>query len=277
LHLEAVLLYLLLGCRKNSIAAPQWANVLPADITQFKKSEITMKDLNKLMAEGLGTFYLCFAGIGSILYVSMNNAEGPSGLLLIALAHGLALSIGVAVTGGISGGHLNPAVTAGMWITKRIESALAVKYVIAQLIGAAVAAYIVINIYPGKVVDDNETVGIPLPGSDISVATLLLAEFVMTFLLVTAVFSVAVDTRGKAVKIGAFVIGLTVAIDIMAGGAITGASMNPARSFGPAWVHMHFSLHLYYWIAPLLGGMAAGLFYHHCLLGKETDDAGGEE
>ena len=100
----------------------------------------------------------------------------------------------------------------------------------------------------------------------------LIAEFIMTFLLVISVYSVAIDPRGKAVKIGAFVIGLTVAFDIMVGGGISGASMNPARSFGPALVHMDFTLHWCYWVAPLLGGMAAGLFYHHCLLDKDSGE-----
>jgi len=237
-----------------------------------------MKDLQKCMAEGLGTFYLCFAGIGSILCVTMNGwGNDAAGLLIIALAHGLALSIGVAVTGGISGGHLNPAVTAGMWISKRIETGLAVKYIISQLIGASLGALLVGLVFQS--VAPNAT-GIPLPSKEIILEegfplTVLIAEFIMTFLLVTSVYSVAVDPRGKAVKIGAFVIGLTVAFDIMVGGGISGASMNPARSFGPALVHMNFDLHWCYWVAPLLGGMAAGLFYHHCLL--EKDSGGGEE
>ena len=237
-----------------------------------------MKDLQKCMAEGLGTFYLCFAGIGSIFCVTMNGwGDDAAGLLIIALAHGLALSIGVAVTGGISGGHLNPAVTAGMWISKRIETGLAVKYIISQLIGASLGALLVGLVFQS--VAPNAT-GIPLPSKEIILEegfplTVLIAEFIMTFLLVTSVYSVAVDPRGKAVKIGAFVIGLTVAFDIMVGGGISGASMNPARSFGPALVHMNFDLHWCYWVAPLLGGMAAGLFYHHCLL--EKDSGGGEE
>tara|TARA_B100000809_G_scaffold137929_2_gene135461 strand:+ start:1648 stop:2367 length:720 start_codon:yes stop_codon:yes gene_type:complete len=234
-----------------------------------------MKDLQKCMAEGLGTFYLCFAGIGSILCVTMNDwGSDAAGLLIIALAHGLALSIGVAVTGGISGGHLNPAVTAGMWISKRIETGLAVKYIISQLIGASLGALLVGLVFQS--VAPNAT-GIPLPSKAVILEegfplTVLIAEFIMTFLLVISVYSVAIDPRGKAVKIGAFVIGLTVAFDIMVGGGISGASMNPARSFGPALVHMDFTLHWCYWVAPLLGGMAAGLFYHHCLLDKDSGE-----
>jgi MIP family channel proteins len=181
----------------------------------------------------------------------------------------------VAVTGGISGGHLNPAVTAGMWISKRIETPLAAKYIVSQLIGASLGALLVGLIFQG--VAPNAT-GIPLPSQDVILeesfpVTVLIAEFIMTFLLVTSVYSVAIDPRGKAVKIGAFVIGLTVAFNILVGGPITGASMNPARSFGPALVHMNFDLHWCYWVAPMLGGMAAGLFYHHCLLEKDSDES----
>ena len=234
-----------------------------------------MKDLQKCLAEGLGTFYLCFVGIGSILCVSMNDwGSDAAGLLIIALAHGLALSIGVAVTGGISGGHLNPAVTAGMWISKRIETLLAVKYIVSQLIGASLGALLVVLVFQSVAPD---ATGIPLPSAEVIQKesfplTVLIAEFIMTFLLVISVYSVAVDPRGKAVKIGAFVIGLTIAVEILVAGGISGASMNPARSFGPALVHMDFTLHWCYWVAPLLGGMAAGLFYHHCLLEKDSGE-----
>ena len=234
-----------------------------------------MKDLQKCLAEGLGTFYLCFVGIGSILCVTMNDwGSDAAGLLIIALAHGLALSIGVAVTGGISGGHLNPAVTAGMWISKRIETLLAVKYIISQLIGASLGALLVVLVFQSVAPD---ATGIPLPDKQVILDesfpfTVLLAEFIMTFLLVTSVYSVAIDSRGKAVKIGAFVIGLTIAVEILVAGGISGASMNPARSFGPALVHMDFTLHWCYWVAPLLGGMAAGLFYNRCLLDKDSGE-----
>ena len=97
-------------------------------------------------------------------------------------------------------------------------------------------------------------------------------EFVLTFLLITAIFGTAVDERGKAVKIGGFGIGLTVTFDILAGGAITGASMNPARSFGPAILQgMVFDgIHWCYWVAPIAGAVAGALLYHNVLL---PDDA----
>jgi glycerol uptake facilitator-like aquaporin len=96
--------------------------------------------------------------------------------------------------------------------------------------------------------------------------TILTMEFIMTFLLMTSVFGTAVDERDRAVKIGGFGIGLTVAFDILAGGAVTGASMNPARSFGPALELMHWQFHWMYWVAPIAGACAAALLYEHVLL-----------
>jgi len=110
--------------------------------------------------------------------------------------------------------------------------------------------------------------GIPFPAAFVSTSGLLLAEFIMTFLLMTAIIGTAVDERGKAVKIGGFGIGLTVAFDILAGGAVTGASMNPARSFGPALVQGNWLLHWAYWVAPIAGACVAALLYEKVLLKK---------
>jgi len=222
----------------------------------------------KCAAEFVGTFYLCFAGISAILCNELTG--GDVGLLGIALAHGIALSIGVAVTGGISGGHLNPAVTAGLLATRKIEAPLAAKYIASQLAGATFAALVCQAIFQ-HLSGEKLQAAIPLPNENFNIVPVLLAEFVMTFLLVTSVYSVAVDTRGKGVKIGAFAIGLTVTFCILAGGNVSGASMNPARSFGPALVNVYFVSHWVYWVAPILGGVAGGLFYQHVLLEDDTD------
>lgn len=231
-----------------------------------------METTRKLIAEALGTFFLCFAGIAAILSNTAPLNSG-GGLVGIALAHGLALAIAISCFGGISGGHHNPAVTLGFLSTGRIAPALAVLYIISQLIGAIVAAAACNHIFPPDVVDAAK-LGIPLPpeppkGDFVTVPVLLLAEFIMTFLLMTAVFGAAVDERGKVVKIGAFAIGLTVTFDILAGGPVTGASMNPARSFGPSLVHHFFGpLHWCYWAAPIAGAVAAALLYEYVLLEK---------
>jgi aquaporin Z len=219
------------------------------------------------LAEALGTFFLCFAGIGAILS-STSVVGGGGGLVAIALAHGLALSVAVHAFGGVSGAHFNPAVTMGMLATRRIAPSSAAIYILSQLAGATLAAAICGSVFPSAAVDE-ASLGIPLPAPWVTPGVLLTVEFVLTFLLVTAVFGTAVDPRGAPVKIGGFAIGLTVTFDILAAGTITGASMNPARSFGPALVHQVWDWHLFYWIAPVAGGVAAALVYHHLILEKK--------
>jgi MIP family channel proteins len=223
-----------------------------------------MKMFRPCLAEFLGTFYLCFAGIAAILS-NTQAVGGMSGLLGIALAHGIALSIAVNVFGGESGAHFNPAVTSGFLVTGRIKPNLAMAYVIAQLAGATTAAGVCRVIFPAEAVAAT-TLGLPLPAPWASTGVILLAEFVMTYLLMTSIYGTAVDDRGRAVKIGGFGIGLTVTFDILAGGAVTGASMNPARSFGPALEMMHWEWHWAYWVAPIAGACAAALVYDHVLL-----------
>lgn len=229
-----------------------------------------MKELRPCVAEVIGTFFLCFAGISAICSNSGPINSG-AGLVGIALAHGLALSVAINALGGISGGHFNPAVTTAMLATGRIKAPLAVGYIIAQCLGATIAAFACNTIFPTDAVTA-VALGIPLPNPKFEWVTpnvVIMVEAILTFLLVTAVFGTAVDERGKAVKIGAFGIGLTVAFDILACGPVTGASMNPARSFGPALIGGNFHLHWCYWVGPVAGGLVAGLLYHHFLLKED--------
>ena len=221
--------------------------------------------IQPLLAEFLGTFYLCFAGIAAIVCTTPAIGSG-AGIVGIALAHGLALSVAVNAFGGISGAHFNPAVSCGFCVTGRLPLTNLGPYIVAQLVGATTAAFICRAIFPVDAVAQAQ-LGIPLPATWASPGVILLAEFIMTFLLMTSIFGTAVDQRGQAVKIGGFGIGLTVAFDILAGGAITGASMNPARSFGPALVMGNFSFHWLYWVAPIAGACVAALLYERVLLG----------
>jgi aquaporin Z len=224
-----------------------------------------MYTFRQLLAEAIGTFFLCFAGIGAIVSMEAPISSGV-GLLGIALAHGLALSIAVSIFAGISGAHFNPAVTIGFLSTGRISVPLAAMYIIAQLVGATVAAAACNYIFPDDAVNAAR-LGVPLPGGDwVTLPILLLTEFILTFLLMTAIFGTAVDDRAAPMKLGGFAIGLTVAFDILCAGKVTGASMNPARSFGPALVHNHFDRHHWYWLAPIVGAVVAAMMYHHVLL-----------
>lgn len=224
--------------------------------------------MSAAVAEFVGTFFLCFAGIAAIL--GGTAAVGSNiGLVGIALAHGLALSVAVATFGGVSGAHFNPAVTVGMLATGRIAAPNAAVYVIAQLAGATAAALICRAAFPEAAVSQ-ANLGIPLPAAWATTPTVLIVEFVLTFLLVTAIFGAAVDTRGQAVKIGAFAIGLTVTFDILAGGPVTGASMNPARSFGPALVQGFWDWHWAYWAAPIAGAVSGAVVYDRIILERNN-------
>jgi aquaporin Z len=225
-----------------------------------------MKQASAPLAEFIGTFFLCFAGIAAILSTT-STVGGGGGLVAVALAHGLALSIAVSLFADVSGSHFNPAVTSAMLVTGRIGAGRALTYVLSQLAGASLAAVLCHAVFPPAAVSQ-ANLGIPLPAAWATTSTVFTLEFIMTFLLVTAVFGTAVDPRGQAMKLGGFGIGLTVAFDILAAGPVTGASMNPARSFGPALVQGYWNWHALYWAAPLAGGMVAGLLYEHVILDK---------
>lgn len=218
------------------------------------------------VAEFLGTFFWCFAGIGAVL--SGTPAVGAGGgLVAVALAQGLALSVAVHAFGGISGAHFNPAVTIGMAVTRRIGPAAAGVYILVQLAGATAAALVCQAMFPPEAAAQG-LLGLPLPQAWVSTGTLVLAEAVMAFLLMLAIFGTAIDERGRAVTIGGFGIGLTVAFNVLAAGAITGASMNPARAFGPALVSGIWNFHIYYWIGPIIGAVLAALLYDRVLLDR---------
>src|SRR5207245_1737241 len=161
--------------------------------------------------------------------------------------------------------HFNPALSLGLFVTKRLPLMSVGPYIVAQLLGATAAALICRVTFPVDAINQGQ-LGIPLPAVWASPGVVIVLEFAMTYLLMTSVFGTAVDPRGQAVKIGGFGIGLTVAFDILAGGAVTGASMNPARSFGPALELMYWDWHWAYWVAPIAGACAAALIYEHVLL-----------
>ena len=220
-------------------------------------------------AEFIGIFALVFVGGASIMSATMSNLNP---LLPAALAHGIILAIMVTATMRISG-HLNPAVTIGFMVTRRIEPMMGVVYIMAQLLGATVAAYALKGVFPAHVAIATRLGGQVISG-DITMGQAILCEAIATFFLVFVVFGTAVDPH--APKVGGFAIGLTVMVDILAIGSRTGASMNPARSLGPAVVSQMFEGQAVYWIGPILGGIAAALLYDGLFLrrGKEPVDHG---
>jgi len=223
-----------------------------------------MSGIKAYTAEFLGTFVLCFIGAGSICADALTG--GKLGLVGIALAHGLALSIAITALAPFSGGHFNPAVTFGFLVTGRLPAARAGAYVLAQLLGAFVGGLLVAAAFSPDVRAAAGS-GVPVPAPDVSAIKALWIEAVLTFLLVLAVWGTAVDAR--APRIGGFGIGLTVAFDILMGGALTGASMNPARTFGPALAANIWNAHWVYWVGPLLGAAVAALLYQGFFLNAE--------
>jgi len=221
----------------------------------------------KFFAELVGTFTLVFIGVGSICADQYLHASGQpgAGLLAIAAAFGLAMGIMVTAVGHISGGHLNPAVTIGFWVTKRMSTFYAICYWIAQLIGASLAAYLVVAIVPDTVW---RPVGLGTPdlAPDFTRLHGMILEAAITFLLVFVVFATAADARGAFNKIAGFAIGLTVTVGILFSGPFTGGAINPARAFGPALAAHHWTNHGVYWVGPLFGGVLAGVIYDRLYL-----------
>ena len=218
------------------------------------------------VAEAIGTFGLCFIGAGAIVLDTKTN--GAVGLIGIALAHGLILSVMISAMGHVSGGHFNPAVTVGFMVTKKQDVRTGISYIISQLIGGTVAGLLLRAIYAAEVWQ-KAGLGTPKLADGVSFGTGILIEIILTFFLVTAIWGTAVDDRKP--NIGGFGIGLTIAANILMGGPLTGASMNPARTFGPALAGGGFDgiNHLVYWIGPITGAVIAAMIYNNILIKKD--------
>jgi aquaporin Z len=216
----------------------------------------------RLVAEALGTFGLVFVG-AAVVVVNGGFPNSGIGLIGIALAHAVVLSVMITATMTISGGHLNPAVTIGLLVARRIAPGAAAAYIVAQLAAACVAALLVKLLLPPEAVR-NALLGVPVIANSMSFNQAIGLEAILTFFLVTAVFGTAVSL--DAPRVGGFGIGLVLLFDILVGGPLTGAAMNPARAFGPALVAGEWVGHLVYWIGPILGGVLAALLWEYFLL-----------
>ena len=221
-----------------------------------------------LIAEAIGTFLFFFVGAGAVVlgdYIAANGGTGP-GLLGVAFAHGLALAVLVSALGPVSGGHFNPAVTLAVWIMGKISVVRAATYVVAQLVGALTAGFALKTVFAD--VWQASNIGSPALGAGITPALGIGIEAVLTALLVLAVIGTAVDPR--APRIGGLAIGLAVTADILVGGPLTGAAMNPARWFGPAVAAGAYADWYVWWIGPLIGAAAAALVYRYSLADAEA-------
>ena len=215
-----------------------------------------MTDSKKLISEFVGTFALVFIGAGSVATNYISN--GALGLLGIATAFGLVVMAMIYATGHISGTHINPAVTIALVAAKKMDAKDGLPYIISQLAGASVAGLMLRVIYPTAIAGVN--LGTTSLGTNVGFGTGVLVEAILTFLLVFTVFGAAVDKRAPAGFAG-FAIGMVVLFDILVGGPLTGGSMNPARTFGPALASGFWVNHLVYWIGPIIGGLVAAFLY----------------
>ena len=234
-----------------------------------------MRDsLRHFVSEFIGTFALVFVGGAAIMVVSQSNSA--SGLLQIALAHGLVLAVFISALMRISG-HFNPAVTFGFLVARRIDPMMAGLYMVAQLLGAVLAAYLLKATFPAEVFAATRGGGQAI-SLDVTATQAWILEAVATFFLTFVVFGTAVDPKGPNVIAG-LAIGLVVTLDILAIGPLTGASMNPARSFGPALVTGIYEGQFVYWTAPIIGSMVAALLYETLYIprGREPVEHGAIE
>jgi MIP family channel proteins len=212
------------------------------------------------LAEFVGTFTLIFIGVGAI--AANHLTSGAAGLTGIALAHGLAIAVMVTATAAVSGGHLNPAVTFGALLTGKITPQKAGGYIVSQCLGALAAAAMIKLAVPEAALAAIK-MGTPGVGAGVTVSNAFVTEIVLTFFLVFVVFGTGIDRR--APKTGGLFIGLTVALDILMGGPISGAAMNPARHLGPALLGGGLENLWIYWAGPLFGGAIAAVVYHNVL------------
>jgi aquaporin Z len=205
-------------------------------------------NVRALVAEFIGTFALVFlvAGTGGL---------GIGGLVGVALAYGLTVLVFAYSYGHLSGTHINPAVTIGLWVGKQIDLVNAVGYIVAQLLGGIVAGlvldFLIGDIAPG--------LGATALADGVSPTEGLIIEVILTFFLVNAIFNSAVS--GKAGNAAPVAIGLTLTAAILMGGPLTGASLNPARTIGPAIATGNFADLWVYLVGPILGAVLAALLY----------------
>jgi MIP family channel proteins len=221
----------------------------------------------KVVAEFIGTFALIFFGAGAVCVDFYLRSSGGLGLLAVALAHGLAIAIMVSALGHISGGHFNPAVTIGFWVTKRLSTLDSLAYWAGQLLGGIAAAFVLKMVIPEDIAN-NVFLGAPELMRDYPHWSGMALEAVTTFFLVLVVFATAVDEKGTFRSIAGFGIGLTITLGILVAGPFTGGALNPARALGPELVSRHWLNWGIYWVGPLSGGFIAGLLYDSLFLRK---------
>lgn len=209
----------------------------------------------KFLAEAVGTGALIFVGAGAVLsHITTGSSLGTVG---IALAHGFIILVMVYALAHISGAHINPAVTIAAVATRRLSVPRGVGYIMAQLAGAIVGAWLLTLVFPSAPVEAN--MGAPALAGFVGRKAGFILEATLTGILVWTVFG-ATDKKAHPAAAGV-AIGLAVALGVLVAGPLTGAALNPARSFGPAFIANFWANHWLYWAAPVTGALLAAFAY----------------
>ncbi len=215
----------------------------------------------RLAAEAIGTFALVFLGAGAASVNAWSN--GAVSHVGVSLAFGAIILVAVYALGHISGAHLNPAVTFGFWVAKRFPGREVAPYVAAQLAGATAGAFVLRATVGSFAVFATTRPAIPVVAG-------LGVEIVLAFFLMLVVMAVATDARVSG-EVAGLAVGFVVMVDALMGGPLTGASMNPARSFGPALATGQWAAHWIYWVGPLIGMAIAVFTYEYLRSGFSHD------
>jgi MIP family channel proteins len=226
----------------------------------------------RMLAELIGTYLLVFLGAGSVItFASTLGFESPSAsLFAIGFTFAVAIAVAIYTLGHVSGCHINPAVTVGLAVIKRFPLNEVVPYIAAQLAGAVLASATHLAIY-GVGVAQKVSFGVTLPGAIIgnSAPIACLNEIVMTFMLMWAIMGIAVSGKSAPGWAG-WGIGLIVGALIWWGGPISGTSLNPARTFGPAIMSGVWTAHWVYWVGPIIGAVIAAVIYEYIFIREKS-------
>jgi len=206
----------------------------------------------RCLAEAIGTFCLVFAGTGAV--VVNDVTRGAVGGLGIALTFGLIVLAMIYAVGHVSGAHLNPAVTTAFWAAGRLRGADVLPYAASQCLGAVAASGSLRLLFWGR----ETRLGLTVPAG--SVCQSLALETLLTAMLMFVIMAVATDDKAEGQMAG-IAVGAVVALEAAFGGPISGASMNPARSLGPAVVVADFHSHWAYWAGPMIGALCGARLY----------------
>ncbi|MEM7390802.1 MAG: aquaporin [Verrucomicrobiota bacterium] len=210
------------------------------------------------MAEFIGTFALVFTGVGTLAADRLaGGAYGPIGITLVV---GLMTAAMITATKPVSGGHLNPAVTAGMVAIGKTKPVEAFGHILAQILGGVVAVAALQSTMPLNIMADIN-MGAPIPGKNVGIGRVFLMEVGLTFLVVLVFITTVVDERGP--KCGGLFVGLVVTAGLLCGGPVSGSGMNPACHVGPALLGGRPELIWLYVSAPMVGGIIAALIYRY--------------